>query len=222
MKLLVVDDEPDIRQGIELALRSNGYAVDSAEDGEEALYKALEWEYDVIILDVMLPLLDGWAVLRSLRKSKSTPVIMLTARDEISDRIRGLDLGSDDYVTKPFDLDELLARVRSLIRRASGNPQTDIKIGTVHLDLNGKSVKRNGNEVELTAREYALIEYLALRNGDVVSRSELYDHVCDESDESFSNALDVHICNLRKKLGKDFIITRRGLGYSIHGGFECE
>lgn len=217
-----MDDEPDIRQGIELALRSAGYAVDLAEDGEEAVYKAQEWEYDAIILDVMLPRQDGWSVLETIRQKKKTPVIMLTARDDITDRIRGLDLGSDDYVTKPFDLNELIARVRALIRRASGHPQSEITIGPVLIHLSNKNISLNGRNVEVTAKEYGLIEYLSLRIGQVVSRTELYEHLFDEGDDSISNPLDVHVCNVRKKLGKDFIQTRRGLGYVIQGDKPCD
>jgi len=147
---------------------------------------------------------------------------MLTARDGVPDRIRGLDLGSDDYVTKPFDLDELLARIRALIRRSSHHPQTQIQLGSVCIHLTSKQVRFNGRVIELTAREYALIEYLALRSGQVVSRTELYEHLFDEGDDSVSNPLDVHVCNVRKKLGKDFIITRRGLGYLVQGGSACE
>jgi two-component system OmpR family response regulator len=215
MRLLVVEDEPDLRRTLLRSLREEGYAVDSAEDGAEGLYKAGEWDYDAIVLDIMLPGKDGWEVLRELRLSKHTPVLVLTARDSSRDRVRGLDLGCDDYMVKPFDLPELLARLRALIRRAAGTSRTLIHIGEVAIDTARKTVHAQGALVDLTAREYALVEMLALRPGKVVTRTELYDHLFAEDDESFSNLLDVHVCNVRKKIGKDFIKTRRGHGYVI-------
>lgn len=215
MRLLVVEDEPDIRQSLEKAFRESGYAVDGAEDGEKGLFKATEWDYDAVILDVMLPGMDGWRVLERLREVKSTPVLMLTARNEVRDRVHGLDLGSDDYVVKPFDLQELLARVRAIIRRSAGRAESVLAVASVEIDTARREVRRDGAVVEITAREYALIEYLALRRGSVVTRTELYDHLFDEEDESLSNLLDVHVCNVRKKLGRQFIRTRRGHGYAI-------
>jgi two-component system, OmpR family, response regulator len=167
------------------------------------------------VLDVMLPKLDGWEVLARVRKKKQTPVLMLTARDASSDRVRGLDGGADDYLIKPFDLPELLARLRALIRRSAGQSQSTIDLGEVQVDTRAKSVKRAGADVTLTAREYAILEYLALHRGKVVSRSMLYDHIMDESDSTLSNLLDVHVFSIRKKLGHDLIATRRGQGYCI-------
>lgn len=215
MRLLVVEDEDDLRRTIEQALREQGYAVDVAADGKDGLYKAEIWDYDVILLDVMLPEMDGWEILNRLRKKKKTPVLMLTARDAVRDRVKGLDLGADDYLIKPFNLVELLARVRSLIRRSAGTPSPIIAFGNVTIDSAARTVSLDGETIPLTAREYSLIEYLALRRAKVVSRSELYDHLFAEEDESFSNLLDVHVCNVRKKLGKDLIQTRRGHGYVI-------
>jgi two-component system OmpR family response regulator len=215
MRLLVVEDEEDLRRGLEQALREEGYAVDGAGDGADALYKAQTWEYDAIVLDIMLPGLDGLEILRRVRKSKTVPVLLLTARDGIGDRVRGLDLGADDYLVKPFDLGELLARIRALIRRSSGAPNPVLTLGPVSINTVARTVAIQGEAVELTAREYALLEYLARRRGAVVSRTELYDHLFAEEDESYSNLLDVHVCNLRKKLGKDFIETRRGHGYLV-------
>lgn len=215
MRLLVVEDEDDLRRSVEQALREQGYAVDTAADGKDGLYKAETWDYDVILLDVMLPEMDGWEILGRLRKKKKTPVLMLTARDAVRDRVRGLDLGADDYLIKPFNLVELLARVRSLIRRSAGAPSPEIVFGTVTIDSAARTVTVSGESVLLTAREYSLIEYLALRRAKVVSRTELYDHLFAEEDESLSNLLDVHVCNVRKKLGKDLIQTRRGHGYVI-------
>lgn len=215
MRLLVVEDEPDLLAGLARALRKQGYAVDTAADGEEGLYKALETDYDAIVLDVMLPILDGWTVLERLRKKKDTPVLMLTARDRSADRVRGLDTGADDYLVKPFDVAELAARLRALIRRTSRQARSAFVIGDVEIDTAARTVTKGGDAVTLTAREYVVLEYLALHRGEVVSRTDLYEHLFDENDDTMSNILDVHIFNLRKKLGQDFIITRRGLGYSI-------
>jgi two-component system OmpR family response regulator len=215
MRLLVIEDEEDLRRGLEQALREEGYAVDAAPDGKEGLYKAQEWDYDAIVLDVMLPEMDGWEVLSRLRKKKKTPVLMLTARDGVRDRIKGLDLGADDYLVKPFNLAELIARVKALIRRSAGAPNPVITIDSINVDTAAKSIEVDGEVMSMTAREYGLIEYLATRRGKVVSRTELYDHLFSEEDESYSNLLDVHVCNVRKKVGKDFIQTRRGLGYVI-------
>jgi two-component system OmpR family response regulator len=215
MRLLIVEDEPDLLRGLAKALREEGYAVDVAEDGEEGLQKAGSVAYDAIVLDVMLPGMDGFALLRELRRSKITPVLMLTARADFSDRVRGLDTGADDYLPKPFDLDELLARLRALIRRTAGNANPLIEIGEVKIDSAVRRVSRAGADVFVTAREYSLLEYLAQHRGQVVSRTELYEHLFDESDDTLSNLLDVHVSNLRKKLGHEFITTRRGHGYCI-------
>jgi two-component system OmpR family response regulator len=215
MRVLVVEDEPDLLASLAKALREDGYAVDVAPEGEEGLYKAETYEYDAIVLDVMLPGIDGWELLGRLRKSKKTPVLMLTARDAVRDRVRGLDTGADDYVVKPFDLDELLARVRALIRRSANEAQASIQLGKVSIDTAARIVSRDGEPVVLTAREYALLEFLALHRGKVVTRTELYEHLFDENDSTLSNLLDVHVSNIRKKLGHDFITTRRGHGYCI-------
>jgi two-component system OmpR family response regulator len=215
MKLLLIEDDPLLQRSLAATLREENYAVDTASDGQEGVDKATDHDYDAIILDVMLPRLDGWEVLARLRPANTTPVLMLTARDAVPDRIKGLDRGADDYLTKPFDLDELLARLRALIRRSAGQTSTTISIGNLHLDTAAKRVTRNGEEIPLTAREYALLEYLALHRGKVVSRTTLYEHLFDEDEFTLSNLLDVHVSNLRKKLGNDIITTRRGHGYSI-------
>ncbi len=215
MRLLVVEDEPDLLAGLTLALRREGYSIDSAADGEEGLYKAVHTEYDAIILDVMLPVIDGWEILRRLRQKRTTPVLMLTARDRSADRVRGLDAGADDYLTKPFDTPELMARLRSLIRRSLHHPQSDLTIGEVSIQLAARTVTRLGKPVTLTAREYVVLEFLALHRGELVTRTALYDHLFDENESTLSNILDVHIFNLRKKLGQNFILTRRGHGYII-------
>jgi len=215
MRILVVEDEPDLLASLAKTLREEGYAVDTAEDGEEGLFKAESWAYDVLVLDVMLPRLDGWELLRRLRRTKKTPVLMLTARDAVRDRVHGLDSGADDYLTKPFDRDELLARLRALIRRGAGQALPRLEIGAVVVDTAARTVTRQGDPVPLTAREYSLVEFLALHRGQVVTRTTLYEHLFDEDDNTLSNLLDVHVSNIRKKLGHDFIVTRRGHGYCI-------
>jgi two-component system OmpR family response regulator len=215
MRILVVEDEPALLNVVAQALRESGYAVDEAADGEIGLYKAKTWDYDAIVLDVMLPKRDGWSLLSALRKSHKTPVLMLTARDAIADRVRGLDVGADDYLVKPFDLTELLARVRALIRRAAGQAAPVITIGDVGVDTGSKRIMLDGRPVSLTAREYAIVELLALHRGQVVTRTQIYEHIFDENDDSLSNLVEVHVMNVRKKLGKDFVATRRGLGYII-------
>ncbi|MBN1422271.1 MAG: response regulator transcription factor [Planctomycetes bacterium] len=217
MRILVVEDEPHLAQALAKSLRDDGYAVDTARDGEEGLYKATSWEYDAILLDVMLPKRNGWEVLQGLRRSKKTSVLMLTARDSVEDRVRGLDGGADDYVVKPFDLEEVLARVRALIRRSTGNATSDVVIGSVTIDTASRTVTKDERSVPLTAREYALVEILALNRRRVVTRTELYEHLCDETDDTFSKVIEVHVSNVRKKLGKGFTTTRRGQGYTIEG-----
>ena len=215
MKLLIVEDEPDLLRTLVQAMREEGHAVDEAADGEEGLYKATEWDYDAIVLDVMLPVIDGFEVLRRLREKKRTPVLMLTARAKVNDRIHGLDSGADDYVAKPVDLDELAARVRALIRRAQGDASAVIEIGEVRIDTSARRVTRGGEPVVITGREYALVEFLALRRGKIVTRTDLYEHLHDENDTPVSNLVDVHVSNLRKKLGAEFIVTHRGQGYCM-------
>jgi two-component system OmpR family response regulator len=215
MRLLIVEDEVDLLNSLAKALREEGYAVDTAADGEEGLYKAENWEYDAIVLDVMLPKMDGWSVLQMLRRTRKSPVLMLTARDQTRDRVRGLDTGADDYLVKPFDLSELIARLRALIRRSVGQTRNVIEVGAVAIDTAARTVTAEGKQVVLTPREYALVEFLALHRGEVVTRTTLYEHLFDEDDSTLSNLLDVHVSNVRKKLGTEFITTRRGHGYSI-------
>ena len=215
MKILLIEDEADLLGSLARALREEGYAVDTAADGEDGLYKAENSEYDAIVLDIMLPHLDGWEILKRLRLSKQTPVLMLTARDATRDRVRGLDSGADDYVVKPFDLYELLARLRALIRRAAGKTRNLIEIGSVAIDTAARTVTHCGDLVTLTAREYALLEFLAMHRGEAVTRSTLYEHLFEEDEDTLSNLLDVHVSNIRKKLGAETITTRRGHGYCI-------
>ena len=215
MRILVVEDEPRLLHNLAKALREESYAVDTAANGDDGLFKAETYDYDAIVLDVMLPQLDGWEVLSRLRKQKRTPVLLLTARDGTKDRVRGLDGGADDYLIKPFDLDELLARLRALIRRSAGQVNPKVELGDVTIYTRARSIERNGHSVTLTAREYAILEYLALHRGEVVSRTTLYEHLFDESDDTLSNLVDVHVFSIRKKLGRELIMTRRGQGYCV-------
>jgi len=215
MRLLVVEDEPHLLSSLAEALREDGYAVDEASDGEDGLAKAMMWDYNLIVLDVMMPVMDGFQVLERLRLHKKTPVLMLTARHGTKDRVRGLDGGADDYLAKPYELSELLARIRALIRRSTGHPAAIVTIGDIAVNTVGHTVTKAGELVTLTARELALIEYLALHRGRVVTRERLYEQLFDENESSLSNLLDVYVSNVRRKLGHDLISTRRGLGYSI-------
>ena len=215
MKVLVVEDEIRLLRSLAKALREEGYAVDTASEGEEGLYKARYNDYDAIVLDVMLPRLDGWQLLERLRKTHSTPVLFLTARDTPADRVRGLDGGADDYLVKPFDLSELFARLRAVIRRSADRSSPEIAFGQVAIDTRARTVAVAGQIVPLTAKEYMILEYLAQHQGKVITRTELYEHVFDERADTLSNLLDVHVYNLRKKLACDLIVTRRGHGYCI-------
>jgi len=217
MRILVVEDEPDLAGALQRALQEEGMACDVAGDGESGLFNAENWEYDAIILDLMLPRLDGWGLLRRLRKRKPTPVLILTARDQTPDKVRGFDSGADDYLTKPFELDELLARLKALVRRSAGHPAPVIRAGSVEIDTAARTVRRDGKEVPLAPKEYALVELLVLHRGRLVTRTMIYDHIYDETDDSLSNVVDVYVSNIRKKLGPRFVETRRGQGYIVHG-----
>jgi two-component system OmpR family response regulator len=216
LRLLVAEDERDLAQTLRRALEEEEFAVDLAENGEEALYKIREMPYDAVILDLMLPILDGWSVLHMARADGiRTPVLLLTARDTIEDRVRGLNLGADDYLIKPFALAELIARVRAMIRRSYGNPSTRVEIGDLAIDTAARQVWLAGASVELTAREYAILELLTRSRGTVVARATVYEHIYNESADVLSNVVDVHVASLRRKLGPDVIRTRRGEGYII-------
>jgi two-component system OmpR family response regulator len=215
MRLLLVEDSADLARTVAQALREDGYLVDLAGDGQTGLHKALGESYDLIILDLMLPGRDGLSVLAEFRRTHDTPVLILTARDGVTDRVRGLDQGGDDYLTKPFALEELLARVRALVRRSSGQASPVLAVGDLELDLNRRTAAKGGQPIALTQKEYALLELLALRRGKLVTRTEIYEKIYDEADDTLSNVVDVYVSNLRKKLGADFIVTRRGQGYLI-------
>ncbi|MEM6886468.1 MAG: response regulator transcription factor [Verrucomicrobiota bacterium] len=216
MKVLIVEDNDRLRKSVLDYVRDEGFAADEAVDGEEGYYKATNWDYDVIVLDMMLPGMDGWQVLQRLREQGSiVPVIILTARDAVQDRVRGLNSGADDYLVKPFEMEELIARIRAAIRRAGGRAQPVVEVGPIVLNTAQRTVTLNDRNVELTAREYALLEILAFRQDAVVSRDEIYEKLFDERDETMSNMLDVYIYKLRQKFGKEHIVTRRGMGYQL-------
>ena len=216
MRILLVEDNDPLRATVQEALCEEGMTVDVAENGEVGLYHATEYSYDLIVLDVMMPKLDGWQVLTKLRdRGNAVPVIMLTARDEVEDRVQGLDLGADDYLVKPFRLAELSARIRSVIRRARGNSSPVVQCQDIEIDTGKQEVRRSGQVVDLTAFEYKVLDCLLSKRGEVVSRSHLYLYLFSDEKEVASNILDVYICNLRKKLGGELVKTKRGAGYYI-------
>ena len=220
MRVLLVEDDAKLARALQRGLQREGYAVDLARTGDEALSQAGVYDYDAVILDVMLPGVDGFSVCRALRRTECrVPVLMLTARDQIADRIRGLDVGADDYLVKPFDFGELLARVRALIRRGPSERPPVLEVGDLHVDPAAHLVTRAGRQVELTAREFALLEYLAQHVGETVSRTQLLEHVWDENYDGSTNVVDVYIGYLRKKLerpfGRALIRTVRGVGFLL-------
>jgi two-component system, OmpR family, response regulator len=216
MRVLIVEDEPNLRQQLHATLTGAGYAVDQAADGEEGHFLGSTEEYDAIILDLGLPEIDGLTVLdRWRRDGRATPVLVLTARDSWSDKVAGLDAGADDYLAKPFQSEELIARLRALIRRASGNASAELTAGDIRLDTRSGKVTRAGDPVKLTAQEYKLLSYLLHHKGKVVSRTELIEHIYDQDFDRDSNTIEVFVTRIRKKLGADVITTIRGLGYSL-------
>jgi DNA-binding response OmpR family regulator len=223
MRVLIVEDESRLAENVARSLReSAGYAVDTAADGEEGLFLAESNVYDALVLDLMLPKLDGVQMLTRLRKSgQRTPVLVLTARDDKESVVALLNAGADDYLTKPFDLGELLARTKALVRRGKGQPSPLLTVGDVQLNTVDRSVQRAGRPVTLTAMEYRVLEYLAHRPGAVVSKTELLEHLYDYNWEKFSNVIEVYISGLRRKLGDDtnrpLIRTLRGQGYILQG-----
>ena len=220
MRLLVAEDHPSLARSIANGLRDEGYAVDLTFDGEEAFHLGSVNPYDGIVLDIMLPQRDGFSILTSLRrKGLKTPVLFLTAKDAVEDRVRGLDLGADDYLVKPFAFEELLARVRAMVRRGHQQSSNVIVVGDLEVDIARKGARRGGKNIDLSAREYALLEYLAHRQGQVVSRTQIWEHLYDEHDEASSNVVDVYIGYIRNKIDRDFpsklIHTKRGQGYML-------
>ncbi|SAL60730.1 heavy metal response regulator transcription factor [Caballeronia telluris] len=220
MRILIVEDEQKAGAYIKKGLEEAGYLVDVVGDGAEGLILAQEENYDVIVLDVMLPTMDGWTVVRNLRQTKATPVIFLTARDDVADRVRGLELGADDYLVKPFAFVELLARVRTLARRGPLRESDLISLGDLEIDVTRRKVRRAGRRIELTPREFALLQLLARRHGEVLSRTQIASYVWDMNFDSDTNVVEVAIRRLRAKIDDDFdvklIQTVRGVGYVIN------
>lgn len=216
MRVLIVEDEPSLGQQLKNTLEGAGYAIDLATDGEEGLLLGQTENYDAVVLDLGLPEIDGLTVLdRWRRDGKVMPVLVLTARDSWSDKVAGLDAGADDYVAKPFQSEELIARLRALIRRASGNASSELTAGDIRLDTRSGKVTKAGDPVKMTAQEYKLLSYLLHHKGKVVSRTELIEHIYDQDFDRDSNTIEVFVTRIRKKLGQDVITTIRGLGYSL-------
>lgn len=227
MRILLVEDEPRVSHFIAKGMREQSFAVDITSDGEDALYKASLSEYDVIILDVMLPVKDGFQVCSQLRaQGIKTPVLMLTARDAVEDRVKGLDSGADDYLSKPFDFSELLARVRALLRRSKPFRPAILQVADLTINTANHTVTRNRQSIRLTAKEYALLEFFVLRENQIVGRHEIAEHVWDENFDPFSNVIDVYVRRLRKKMDEGFdkvlIHTRRGEGYIFSAAVESQ
>ena len=217
MRVLVVEDEADLASTLNRALSEAHFAVDVAADGEDAQFMLGEVAYDAVVLDLMVPKRTGWTLLQEMRTSGArTPVLILTALDGIEDRVKALDLGADDYLSKPFAIAELVARLRALVRRAGGNPSPVLTVGEVTIDRAARTVCRANVPVELTAREYAILELLVRNRGTLVTRSAVCEHIYSESSDVFSNVVDVHIAALRRKLGSTLIQTRRGQGYIVN------
>jgi len=216
MRILVVEDDKDLNGQLAAALKEAGYAVDCAFDGEEGHFLGDTEPYDAIILDIGLPQMDGLSVLEQWRRDgRAVPVLLLTARDRWSDKVQGIDAGADDYVAKPFHVEEVLARIRALVRRAAGHASNELVCGPVRLDLRASRVTVDGNPVKLTSHEYKVLEYLMHHVDKVVSRTELTEHLYDQDFDRDSNTIEVFVGRLRKKIGIDFIETIRGIGYRI-------
>jgi DNA-binding response OmpR family regulator len=220
MRVLLIEDHRPLARALRRGLEEEGFAVDAAYDGEEADFKARTAEYDAVILDLMLPKIDGLTLLQNWRRDGlKTHVLVLTARGAIEDKVRGLDLGADDYLTKPFELEELLARLRALIRRGHQVKDPVLRVHDLEIDTAARTVKRDGKMIHLTPREYALLEFLAFHRGKVVTRTMIWEHLYDEEDENTSNVVDVYIRYLRNKIDKGFdpplIQTRWGEGYLL-------
>jgi two-component system, OmpR family, response regulator len=216
MRILVVEDDPDLNRQLVSALSDAGYVVDSAKDGEEGHYLGETEPYDAVILDLGLPVLDGVSVLEKWRRNeKKMPVLILTARDRWSDKVQGFDAGADDYVAKPFHMEEVLARVRALLRRSAGHATSEIACGPLLLDTKSARVTVDGNAIKLTSLEFRLLAYLMHHKGKVVSRTELVEHLYDQDFDRDSNTIEVFVGRLRKKLGVDVLRTIRGMGYCV-------
>lgn len=220
MRILIIEDEKHLAEILKKGLEENSFVVDLSFDGEEGLYMAETYPYDAVISDLMLPVMDGLAIVKTLRsKNLDVPVIILTARGDVGDRIKGLDIGADDYIAKPFDFSELLARLKAVIRRHKGKPSPLISLDDLTIDTSSRTVKRAGKEIKLSAKEYNLLEYLVVNAGKVISRTELVDHIYESEFDLDSNIIDVYINYLRNKIDKGFnrplIHTVRGAGYIL-------
>ena len=216
MRILLVEDEEDLARQLKESLLDAGYAVDVAHDGEEGHYLGAQEPYDAVVLDLGLPIMDGITVLeRWRREGRMMPVLILTARDRWSEKVAGFDAGADDYVAKPFHMEEVLARLRALVRRAAGHASPELVCGPVHLDTRSAKVSVNGQPIKLTAQEYRLLAYLMHHQDKIVSRTELTEHLYDQDFDRDSNTIEVFVGRLRKKLGVDVIQTARGLGYRL-------
>jgi two-component system, OmpR family, response regulator len=216
MRLLLVEDDPDLASAHARTLVEDHFAVDVSHDGRDALFRLLSIDYDIVVLDLMLPGRDGLSVLKSLREAgRAMPVLILTARDSVEDRVHGLNLGADDYLTKPFAVAELLARLAALLRRTAGQSSPEVTAGDIRVDLTTRRVHRGAAEVDLTPREYGILELLLRRRGAIVTRTEIATSLYSDESEVVSNAIDVHVASLRRKLGADLVQTRRGHGYLI-------
>jgi DNA-binding response OmpR family regulator len=225
VRILLVEDHKPLLRALKRGLEEEGFAVDVAEDGEEADFKARGSSYDVIILDLMLPKIDGLTLLKTWRKDGiTTHILLLTAKDTTEDKVRGLDLGADDYLTKPFQLEELMARLRALVRRRHQVKDPILRVHDLEIDTAARSVKRAGQTIHLTPREFALLQFLAFHRGKVVTRTMIWEHLYDEYDENTSNVVDVYIRYLRTKIDNAFdtklILTRWGEGYMLRGEDE--
>ncbi|MEL6373389.1 MAG: response regulator transcription factor [Pseudomonadota bacterium] len=216
MRALVVEDDPDLNRQLVSALTEAGYAVDTAMDGEEGFFLGETEPYDVVVLDIGLPKMDGISVLEQWRRAeRNMPVVILTARDRWSDKVQGMDAGADDYLAKPFHMEELLARLRAQVRRSAGHAKSEIEVGPLRLDTKTARVSVDGQTVKLTSHEYRLLAYMMHHNERVVSRSELVEHLYEQDFDRDSNTIEVFIGRLRKKIPGDMIITIRGLGYRL-------
>jgi DNA-binding response OmpR family regulator len=220
MRLLLVEDYPPLQKSVVKGLREAGFAVDVTGDGQEALWYAQGNQYDVIVLDLMLPGLDGLSILRRLRaEGRESHVLIITAKDAVADRVAGLNAGADDYLVKPFEFEELLARVQALVRRSYQRKNPIIEIGPVRIDATTQRVKRGGEDIHLTAREYALLEYLVMRAGELVTRTDIWEHVYDFRSNATSNVVDVYVGRLRRKIDREgepsLIEAVRGRGYIL-------
>jgi two-component system copper resistance phosphate regulon response regulator CusR len=219
MRILIVEDEPKTGAYLRQGLNESGYVTDLAVNGQDGLHQALQHEYDLVVLDVMLPLMDGWTVLRRLREQRTTPVLFLTARDDVADRLRGFDLGADDYLVKPFAFAELLARIKALLRRGPVREMDTIEVASLEIDVLRRRVKRQGARIELTPKEFALLHLLAQRQGEVLSRSLIASQVWDMNFDSDTNVVDVAVRRLRAKIDDPWpdklVHTVRGMGYVL-------